>query len=703
MVAVPKAEVLVQLLVVRRLEDRDVQSRGRDGDRLEDLDLQIQKRDRKALEMKSLGRDVDALDVQLGGRRIVDVLPQPEVESELALDHVEDEILDRLVDDLAEPLGQRPEGIDIAEQLVRRLQDLAIDLLQGAFRRRAQLADLPREAEHRQQILVREAVIGLVVVVGILEILQDGVDVGHAVLGIRARVAHYRIDDIRTVVLAFVVLEVASRPRVEETTRDSQAHLGPVLQSRVDVLDPVMQVRAGRRPEGGGERRGVLREHRLGRLAAGELTEQALGGGDDRPGDGLELVEKLVLVDQLLSLEQVVDPLDDRVHGPGQWLPEIGVGRRQGRVLRQLHQHRSQLENPVDERTARLSHHLVHVERPRRCARAEVRPLLERVVRVIGLDPPHAARQLARVRRQRHVRRCQRSTLRIRERHLPRLRMPDNVLHDDGHLRREESGQLRLDGGRVRVPVDRRGRVAADRQRVRPGAPIVGEVLRPVRGRLDDHGGLRLLDRHKGDVVHLVNREDVWEKGRPKLGFEPTLELRLPEVQVDHAGPVPRRWSHAEGLTGVFSDQGGCLRRQIGQIVDQGLVNEPDGRVQLEPRRAEVTHVAGGQPGTLHLVEAGPQTGRDGADLFDAVVPGRGVTHVRLDQEVPDDVRGRRLRMQQHVVERRPNSAVEIVDQCVGPEISGRVRGEAIRPRQDLQLLLRRIGVVRLGLPSHIE
>src|SRR6058998_1220602 len=114
MVAVPKAEVLVQLLVVRRLEDRDVQSRGRDGDRLEDLDLQIQKRDRKALEMKSLGRDVDALDVQLGGRRIVDVLPQPEVESELALDHVEDEILDRLVDDLAEPLGQRPEGIDIA-------------------------------------------------------------------------------------------------------------------------------------------------------------------------------------------------------------------------------------------------------------------------------------------------------------------------------------------------------------------------------------------------------------------------------------------------------------------------------------------------------------------------------------------------------------------------------------------------------------
>src|SRR5437763_358936 len=122
MVAVPEAKVLVQLLVVRRFEDRDVQSRSRDRDRLEDLDLQIQKRDRKALEMKGLGRDVDALDVQLGGRRVVDVLPQPEVESELALDHVEDEVLDRLVDDLSKPLRQRPEGIDISEQLERRLQ-----------------------------------------------------------------------------------------------------------------------------------------------------------------------------------------------------------------------------------------------------------------------------------------------------------------------------------------------------------------------------------------------------------------------------------------------------------------------------------------------------------------------------------------------------------------------------------------------------
>ena len=219
---VAQAEQRVETLVIARLEDgqdiadgADLQANGREvhlGPQLEQ-------------ELKGLGSDAEAL---------------LELLAEVVLDLgfvVEERLLE----------GQE-EGLD-------RLDDgrhEVIDELRDGAQSRAHVAREIGQPDGRQQILVDVPVALVVVAVRVVELVEEDIEHAHTGLGLAAEIVALewvvRVQQqigrgvLLVRLLALDVLQVALAVRVPHRLGEGQAHLGPVLDSRVDVLDPVVEI-----------------------------------------------------------------------------------------------------------------------------------------------------------------------------------------------------------------------------------------------------------------------------------------------------------------------------------------------------------------------------------------------------------------------------------------------------------------------------
>ena len=169
-----------------------------------------------------------------------------------------------------------------------------------------------------------------------------------------APVVELRVDRIGAAALPLAILQVAFGLWVHQRPRDRQTELAPVLQTAVDVVDPVPEIgarfAAACRPERGREMQqcGIR-----GGLGVCDSLEQRLERLDDALGQGAQLVEQRLHVEALLAADHLLDGSEDAVDDAGEGLLETRCRRGQHGLERD--QPLAQLEERVDDHASRLT------------------------------------------------------------------------------------------------------------------------------------------------------------------------------------------------------------------------------------------------------------------------------------------------------------------------------------------------------------